>query len=140
MSTSTTTVLMSVDNPTGWKLEDLLARIVQDLRVKNDRLEGDASPTSRAVLINNLGVIDCLALAGVRQLDTLRRLDLIGPDRGPGGTPRIGAGAMDVPAPAVAAPATGTEPALAAAATGLPAALQGQTSTSAAADAPAPTV
>lgn len=105
MSTPTTTVLMSVDNPTGWKLEELLARIVQDLRIKNDRLEGDASPTSRAVVINNLGIIDCLALAGARQLDTLRRLDLIGPDRGPGGTPRIGAGAADVPAAEAPAPA-----------------------------------
>ena len=130
MSTPTTKVLMSASNPTGRKLEELLAEIAEDLRVKNDALEADPSPTSRAVRLNNLGIIDCLALAGVRQLDTLRRLDLIGPDRGPGGTPRIGAGAPDVPAPAVAAPATGTEPALAAAATGLPAALQGQTSTS----------
>ncbi|MBE7247465.1 MAG: hypothetical protein INR63_21185 [Actinomycetospora chiangmaiensis] len=104
MSTPTTKVLMSADNPTGWKLEELLVQISEDLRVKNDRLEGDASPTSRAIRINNLGVIDCLALAGVRQSDTLRRLDLLGPDQGPGGTPRIGAGA--IAAPPVVDPAT----------------------------------
>ena len=46
MSTPTTKVLMSVGNPTGRKLEELLADIIQDLRVKNDALEGDASPTS----------------------------------------------------------------------------------------------
>ncbi|MGU3664467.1 hypothetical protein ACLBX9_09815 [Methylobacterium sp. A49B] len=103
MSTPTTKVLMSVGNPTGWKLEALLAQIVEDLRVKNDALEGDASPTSTAIRINNLGVIDCLALAGVRQLDTLRRLDLLGPDQGPAGTPRIGASA--VPMPQASAPA-----------------------------------
>lgn len=114
MSTPTPKVLMSADNPTGWKLEELLAQIIQDLRVKNDRLEGDASPTSRAIRINNLGVIDCLALAGVRQSDTLRRLDLLGPDLGPGGTPRIGAGAADVPTPAVPSPPTGIQPATAA--------------------------
>lgn len=98
MSTPTTKVLMSAGNPTGRKLEELLVEIAEDLRVKNDALEADLSPTSRAVRINNLGILDCLALAGVRQLDTLRRLDLIGPDQGPGGTPRIGTGAADVPA------------------------------------------
>lgn len=100
MSTPTTKVLMSVDNPTGRKLEELLAEIAEDLRVKNDALEADPSPISRAVRINNLGILDCLALAGVRQLDTLRRLNLLGPDQGPGGTPRIGVGAADVPAAA----------------------------------------
>jgi hypothetical protein len=96
MSTPTTKVLMSAGNPTGRKLEELLAEIVQDLRVKNDALELNPSATSAAIRVNNLGIIDCLALAGVRQSDTLRRLDLLGPDQGPAGTPRIGAGA---PAP-----------------------------------------
>ncbi|SDA12991.1 hypothetical protein SAMN02799622_00876 [Methylobacterium sp. UNC378MF] len=100
MSAPTTKVLMSAGNPTGRKLEELLVEIAEDLRVKNDALEADPSPTSRAIRINNLGILDCLALAGVRQLDTLRRLDLIGPDQGAGGTPRIGAGAADTPAPA----------------------------------------
>ena len=102
MSTPTTKVLMSAGNPNGWKLETLLAQIVEDLRVKNDALEGDASPTSSAIRHNNLGVIDCLALAGVRQLDTLRRLDLLGPDQGPSGTPRVGVGA--IPTPQASAP------------------------------------
>ena len=110
MSTPTTKVLMSAGNPTGRKLEELLVEIAEDLRVKNDSLEADPSPTSRAVRINNLGILDCLALAGVRQLDTLRRLNLIGPDQGPGGTPRIGAGAANVPAAAIPAPATGAAP------------------------------
>lgn len=110
MSTPATKVLMSAGNPTGRKLEELLVEIAEDLRVKNDALEADPSPTSRAVRINNLGIIDCLALAGVRQLDTLRRLDLIGPDQGPSGTPRIGAGAADIPSATTPAPATGAAP------------------------------
>ena len=122
MSTPTTKVLMSADNPTGWKLEELLAQIGQDLRAKNDRLEGDASPTSTAIRINNLGIIDCLALAEVRQRDTLRRLDRLGPDQGPGGTPRVGTGAVAVPAPAAPTRATGVDPALAAAAPAIPSA------------------
>lgn len=120
MSTPTTTVLMSADNPTGWKLEELLAQIAQDLRVKNDRLEGDASPTSKAVLINNLGIIDCLTLAEVRQRDTLRRLNLLGPDQGPGGVPRIGTGAADVTIPAQPPITTGADPGIAAAAPIIP--------------------
>ncbi|MCJ2020597.1 hypothetical protein MKK84_24740 [Methylobacterium sp. E-065] len=122
MSTPTTKVLMSAGNPSGFKLEELLTAIVQDLRIKNDALEGNASPTSTAIRVNNLGIIDCLALAGVRQNDTLRRLDLLGPDQGPGGTPRIGAGAgaADVPTPAIPTPATGVDPVLAAAAPAVP--------------------
>ncbi|WP_267422687.1 hypothetical protein [Methylobacterium sp. GC_Met_2] len=118
MSTPTTKVVMSAGNPTGRKLEELLADIVQDLRIKNDALAGDTSPTSRAILLNNLGIIDCLALAGARQSDTLRRLDLLGPDQGPGGTPRIGTDAAA--APAIPTPATGVDPALAAAAPAMP--------------------
>ncbi|XYD09864.1 hypothetical protein R1A27_04760 [Methylobacterium sp. NMS12] len=110
MSTPTTKVLMSAGNPTGRKLEELLVEIAEDLRIKNDALEADPSPTSRAVRINNLGILDCLALAGVRQLDTLRRLDLIGPDQGPGGTPRVGASATDMPAAAAPTPSTGAVP------------------------------
>lgn len=118
MSAPTTQVLMSAGNPTGWKLEDLLTQIAEDLRIKNDALEGDGSPTSKAVQLNNAGIIDCLALAGVRQTDTLRRLNLLAPDLGPTGTPRIGAGAVGVPVPMPAIPvaATGIDPALAAAA------------------------
>ena len=55
MSTPTTKVLMSAGNPSGRKLEELLVEIAEDLRVENDALEADPSPTSRAVRINNLG-------------------------------------------------------------------------------------
>ena len=112
MSPPSTKVLMSADNPGGWKLEELLAQIVQDLRVKNDRLEGDTSPTSQAIVRNNIGVIDCLALAEVRQRDTLRRLDSLGPDPGPTGTPRVG-----IAAPV---PGNGVDPAVSAAAPAIP--------------------
>lgn len=115
MSTPKTVVLMSADHPEGWKLEELLAQIAQDLRVKNDHLEGDSKPTSRAVVLNNLGIIDCLALAEVRQRDTLRRLNVLGADPGPTGTPRIGAGSAGT-----APPGWGADPALSAAAPAIP--------------------
>lgn len=120
MSAPTTQVLMSAGNPTGWKLEVLLARIAEDLRIKNDALEGDGSPTSKAVQLNNAGIIDCLALAGARQTDTLRRLNLLAPDPGPAGTPRIGTGIAGDMVPAIAEHATGVDPALAAATPAIP--------------------
>lgn len=115
MGASPNTILMSADNPAGWKLEELLALIIQDLRAKNDRLEADTSPTSQAVVRNNLGIIDCLALAEVRQRDTLRRLNLLAPDPGPAGTPRIGAGVAGI-----TAAGSGADPTLSAAAPAIP--------------------
>ena len=125
MSTPTTPVLMSADNPEGWKLEALLQQLCLELYAKNDRIAGDPSPTARAVLVNNLGLIGLLALAEVRQRDTLARLAALRPDSGPGGTPRIGSGAAAVAAPAIPTPATGVDPALAAAAPAVAPAPQG---------------
>lgn len=130
MSTPTTPVLMSAENPTGWKLEELLKQLRLELYAKNDRIAGDTSPAAKAVLVNNLGLIDLLALAEVRQQDTLARLDALRPDPGPGGTPRIGTGAAAVPAPAMPAPAAGVDPAPAAAAPAIPTAQADVPSTS----------
>ncbi|MGU3664441.1 hypothetical protein ACLBX9_09685 [Methylobacterium sp. A49B] len=103
MSTPTTPVLMSADNPDGWKFEELLAQLRLELHAKNDRIAGDASPTARMVQANNLGIIDLLSVIEGRQRDTLARLDALRPDPGPGGPPRIGGGS--VPAPQASAPA-----------------------------------
>ena len=118
MSTPVTPVLMSADNPDGWKFEELLAQLRLELHAKNDRIAGDPSPTSRMVQANNLGIIDLLSVIEGRQRDTLARLDALRPDQGPRGTPRLGAGA--VPAQAAAAPAIGADPALATAAPASP--------------------
>ena len=110
MSTPTTPVLMSADNPTGWKFEELVAQLRLELHAKNDRIAGDTSPTSKMVQANNLGIIDLLSVIEGRQRDTLARLDALRPDPGPGGTPRIGAGSVTTPAPTsqAAAPAGDT--------------------------------
>lgn len=105
MSTPTTPVLMSADNPTGWKFEELLAQLRLELHAKNDRVAGDTSPTSRMVQANNLGIIDLLSVIEGRQRDTLARLDALRPDPGPGGPPRIGAGSVAALATQVALPA-----------------------------------
>lgn len=109
MSTPSTPVRMSGDNPTGWKLEELVQQLRLELHAKNDRIALDPSPAAKTVRVNNLGIIDLLSVIEGRQRDTLALLDSIRPDPSPGGPPRIGmpASASD---PARADPVT-AEPA-----------------------------
>ena len=93
MSTPTAPVLMSRDNPTGWKLEALLPQLHQEIADKSARIAGDRSATAILVRANNIRILDLLLAAEDLQRDTLARLDALRPDLGPGGTPRIGAGA-----------------------------------------------
>ena len=93
MSTPTTPVLMSKDNPTGWKLEVLLPQLHQEIADKNARIAGDRSAIAILVRANNIRILDLLLAAEDLQRDTLARLDALRPDPGPGGTPRIGVGA-----------------------------------------------
>ncbi len=93
MSTPAIPVLMSKDNPEGWKLELLLPQLCQELADKNARLAGDASATAILVRANNVRILDLLLEAERLQRDTQGRLAALAPDQGPGGQPRIGAGA-----------------------------------------------
>lgn len=95
MSTPTTPVLMSADNPTGWKLEELLIQLRAEICAKNARIARDQSATAILVRANNIRIIDHLLVAEDLQRDTLARLDALRPDPGPGGPPRIGAGAPE---------------------------------------------
>lgn len=95
MSTPAIPVLMSKDNREGWKLELLLPQLCQELADKNARLAGDASATAILVRANNVRILDLLLEAERLQRDTQARLDALGPDPGPSGRPRIGAGAPD---------------------------------------------
>ncbi|MCJ2067794.1 hypothetical protein MKK75_03055 [Methylobacterium sp. J-030] len=92
MSTPAIPVLMSKDNPDGWKLELLLPQLCQELADKNARLAGDPSATAILVRANNVRILDLLLEAERLQRDTQARLTELGPDRGPSGRPRIGAG------------------------------------------------
>lgn len=85
-------VLMSSDNPGGWKLEELLARLREELDRKNDHLAGDGHPIAKAVVISNRKIISLLDVAEQHQRAGLRHLDRIGPDQGPTGKPRVGPG------------------------------------------------
>lgn len=85
-------VLMSPANPTGWKLEDLLAALQGEVRCKCAKIDQDARPPARQVLRNNQQIIGLLAQAEALQRSSHDVLDAMGPNEGPLGKPRIGAG------------------------------------------------
>jgi len=87
---NTKPVLMSVNNPDGWKLEDLLEQMYLELGEKTKRLDGDMSTPACKVASNNYTMMrklkECVAL----QLKNIESLNKIAPDTGPLGIPRIG--------------------------------------------------
>lgn len=81
---------MSADNPTGWKLEDLLNQIAGEIDTKTARIQHDKSETARFVAANNAYIIDHLKRARDLQLASYTELAKIGKDQGPTGKARIG--------------------------------------------------
>lgn len=85
-------ILMGPQNPTGWKLEDLLEALQFEVMKKCDKIISDSRPVSRKVLRNNQQIIGLLAQAEALQRDSYDRLDAMAPNEGPLGKPRIGEG------------------------------------------------
>lgn len=83
-------VLMSAENHTGWKLEELLAQLIYELHGKSQKIALDGSDLAREVHGNNLAILDCLYHAEQIQRDSYRILDKKAPNEGPAGKPRIG--------------------------------------------------
>lgn len=82
-------VLMSRDNPNGWKLEELLPKIAKEIAAKTVRIKGDESGRSLSIQKNNTEIEAFLHKAARKQFDTLRLLDEVGTDQGPKGEARI---------------------------------------------------
>jgi hypothetical protein len=80
-------ILMSVENPNGYKLEELLVQIRGELVEKSKRLSNDC-PINTLIRYNNGEIIAMLKLAETYQRDTMAALDTLGEDPGPTGTPR----------------------------------------------------
>lgn len=91
-------ILMSTENPTGWKLEELLAQLATELQAKTDKIANDVRPAARTVHLNNLHIIRLLGQAAILQQRSLAALDAVAPDPGPLGTPRIGGPETPTPA------------------------------------------
>jgi len=88
---NTTPILMSADNPTGWKLEELLAQVRKELLVKTEKITGDESTESMKVQCNNLSILRQLFNAEALQRESIAVLAAKSPDQGPTGPARIGA-------------------------------------------------
>ncbi len=84
--------LVSDENPTGHKLEDLLVALRRDILLRCEKIIEDPRPEAKQVVANNLQILnlitDCIGLAE----DSTQVLDkAFGPSRAAdGGPPRIG--------------------------------------------------
>lgn len=82
-------VLMSRDNPNGWKLEELLPKISAEIEVKTERMrESFAGDLADKAIKNNVRIQSLLEEARVVQVDTMASFAWLGRDRGPS-KPRI---------------------------------------------------
>jgi len=84
------TILMSKENPTGHKLEDLMVLLQQEVTAKNDKILGDKSKLSVTVQGNNVAILEHLNEIRNLQLFSFELMSKKAPDGGPLGKPRIG--------------------------------------------------
>jgi len=86
-----TRFLITPENPSGWKLEDILTEIQKDIIRRCSKILDDPSPVAEPVRFNNIEIMnhltECIRLAE----DSSRLLNSLGPSQsGKGGPPRIG--------------------------------------------------
>jgi hypothetical protein len=86
-----TRFLVTPENPTGWRLEDLLGEVQKDIIRRCSKILDDPSPVAAPVRYNNVKILalltDCIKAAE----DSTRLLNSIGPSvSDKGGPPRIG--------------------------------------------------
>lgn len=89
--TPVTRFLVTPENPTGWRLEDILSEIQKDIIRRCSKILEDPSPLAAPVRYNNVRIMgmltECIKLAE----DSSRLLNTIGPSQAAnGGPPRIG--------------------------------------------------
>lgn len=86
-----TKLLVSPDNPEGWKLEDIIDEIQNDIIRRTARIVDDSRPEARTVLHNNIEIMQLLTSCSEKAHDSTRVLNTLGPSVSPhGGAPRIG--------------------------------------------------
>lgn len=84
-------LLMSRDNPYGWKLEDLLTQLRKELEGKAAALVArDKGAVARSVASHNRQIAKLLERPLLLQHAALGILNSIGPDQGPLGAPGVG--------------------------------------------------
>src|SRR3546814_19407840 len=86
-----TRFLVTPENPTGWRLEDILGEIQKDIIRRCSKILDDPSPVAVSVRYNNIRILglltDCIKTAE----ESTRQLNSLGPSHAAqGGPPRIG--------------------------------------------------
>jgi hypothetical protein len=83
-------VLMGTENPDGWKLEDLLGQLKEEVAHKITKIvDSPNQKISGLVVDNNLKIIEHLAAAQALQESNQVILNTVGPNQGPRGKARI---------------------------------------------------
>lgn len=87
-----TRFLATDDKPDGWRLEDILTEIQNDIVRRSLKIIGDRRPEAHTVLHNNIEILNWLTACIHKAEDSTRVLAGLGPSRAhDGGPPRIGA-------------------------------------------------
>jgi hypothetical protein len=87
-----TRFLVSDENPSGYKLEELLILIRADVLKRLDRISLDERPEALHVFANNVAVLEHLSKAMELARENTKVLDKAFGHKGVGGPPRIGEG------------------------------------------------
>jgi len=85
-----TKFLLSADNPKGWKLEDLLIELQNDIVKRMARISADQRAEARVVFQNNIDIISMISECHKKAVESQKILDSLGPPPGTSGAPRIG--------------------------------------------------
>tara|TARA_Y100000310_G_C20607816_1_gene776438 strand:+ start:1018 stop:1503 length:486 start_codon:yes stop_codon:yes gene_type:complete len=85
-------ILMSATNPNGWTLEDIALQLASEMIDKDMNIQGDKRPQVIETSKLNKEIIDLLHDVRVKQQQTRALFSELGPDQGPTGKPRAGAG------------------------------------------------
>ena len=76
-------ILMGVNNHNGWKLEDILQQLADEVKAKSEKISDSPHPQRDMIIEHNSEIIELLEKARDIQLDTYRQLDAVEPNRGP---------------------------------------------------------
>ncbi|MGL1310971.1 hypothetical protein ACSTKO_23215 [Vibrio parahaemolyticus] len=84
-------VLMSRENPNGWKLESLTEKLREEINSKSLNIASDPSVEAQLVTNNNFQIIGLLMQIEALQRESMVIMSQLGPDQGPTGRARLGA-------------------------------------------------
>lgn len=86
-----TRFLVTDEKPDGWKLEDILTVLQDDIIGRCNKIVGDHRVEARKVLQNNFEILSMLTECIDRAKDSTRVLNSLGPSAAAvGGPPRVG--------------------------------------------------